>query len=53
MRFAPNNYLFIPGTGTIDDVGYSKGKYHSINVPLRDGIRDPEFVALMYRYRIQ
>lgn len=40
---------FFPGTGSLDDIGYNRGKYYSINVPLLDGIKDPEFVALMYR----
>ena len=39
----------ILGTGSIEDIGLGKGKYYSVNVPLLDGIRDPEYVALMYR----
>ncbi|ODV82165.1 histone deacetylase RPD3 [Suhomyces tanzawaensis NRRL Y-17324] len=31
---------FFPGTGNLNDIGLGKGKYHSVNVPLRDGIDD-------------
>lgn len=34
---------FFPGTGDIRDVGYGKGKYYSVNVPLRDGIDDASY----------
>ena len=33
------NYFF-PGTGDMYEVGAEKGKYYSLNVPLRDGIDD-------------
>ncbi|KAI7749735.1 hypothetical protein M8C21_015590, partial [Ambrosia artemisiifolia] len=31
---------YFHGTGDIRDIGYSKGKYYSLNVPLDDGIDD-------------
>lgn len=31
---------FFPGTGSIDSVGEGVGKYFSVNVPLRKGMRD-------------
>ncbi|WZN67211.1 histone deacetylase [Chloropicon roscoffensis] len=34
---------FFPGTGDVKDVGEKKGKYCSVNVPLRDGIDDVTF----------
>lgn len=34
---------YFPGTGTIDDIGYSKGKYYAANVPLKDGIDDETY----------
>jgi len=34
---------FFPGTGDARDVGVKGGKYHSINVPLRDGINDEAY----------
>ena len=33
------NYFF-PGTGDMYEIGAEKGKYYSLNVPLRDGIDD-------------
>ena len=37
---------FFPGTGEISDVGERNGKYYSVNVPLKDGILDDDFVRL-------
>lgn len=37
---------FFPGTGDIRDVGYGKGKYYSVNVPLRDGIDDESYSSI-------
>ncbi|CEG73086.1 Putative Histone deacetylase [Rhizopus microsporus] len=34
---------FFPGTGELKDVGVQKGKYYSVNVPLRDGIDDESY----------
>ena len=34
---------FFPGTGDVKDVGERRGKYCSLNVPLRDGIDDATF----------
>lgn len=34
---------FFPGTGELRDIGAGKGKYHAVNVPLRDGIDDATF----------
>lgn len=31
---------FFPGTGSYDDIGFEKGKYHSVNFPLSEGIDD-------------
>ena len=31
---------FFPGTGNYDDIGFEKGKYHSVNFPLSEGIDD-------------
>eukprot|EP01102_Stenamoeba_stenopodia_P006339 TRINITY_DN1739_c0_g6_i1.p1 TRINITY_DN1739_c0_g6~~TRINITY_DN1739_c0_g6_i1.p1 ORF type:complete len:269 (-),score=62.74 TRINITY_DN1739_c0_g6_i1:658-1464(-) len=39
-----NNYF--PGTGDSSEIGAKKGKYYSINVPLRDGIDDKNYVSL-------
>nr|GMD90759.1 histone deacetylase 19-like [Ipomoea batatas] len=37
---------YFPGTGDIGDVGYGKGKYYSLNVPLDDGIDDESYQML-------
>lgn len=37
---------YFPGTGHIKDVGYGKGKYYSLNVPLNDGIDDESYKNL-------
>lgn len=37
---------FFPGTGEIGEVGVKRGKYSSINVPLRNGIDDAGYAYL-------
>ena len=37
---------FFPGTGHIDEIGHSLGKYFSLNIPLQDGIDNESYVAL-------
>ncbi len=37
---------FFPGTGDIRDVGHGRGKYYSVNVPLRDGIDDESYHSI-------
>jgi len=37
---------FFPGTGFAQDIGYGKGKYHSINVPLKSGIDDKSYCTI-------
>lgn len=37
------------GTGSHDDVGFGKGKYYSVNVPLKDGITDKPFIEIFSR----
>ena len=34
---------FFPGTGAIDDIGTSKGKHYTVNVPLKDGMDDDSY----------
>ncbi len=50
---------YFPGTGELRDIGIAKGKYYSVNFPLRDGIDDvsyesifePVIEAVMQYYR--
>ncbi len=37
---------YFPGTGSIEDIGYDKGKLYSLNVPLQDGIDDENYEQL-------
>ncbi|KAK4477791.1 hypothetical protein RD792_017053 [Penstemon davidsonii] len=37
---------YFPGTGDIRDIGYGKGKYYALNVPLDDGIDDESYQSL-------
>ncbi|GAQ90432.1 Histone deacetylase complex catalytic component RPD3 [Klebsormidium nitens] len=37
---------YFPGTGDVRDVGYGKGKYYALNVPLKDGIDDASYESL-------
>ncbi|KAJ7552424.1 hypothetical protein O6H91_06G054700 [Diphasiastrum complanatum] len=37
---------YFPGTGDLKDVGHGKGKYYSLNVPLKDGIDDESYQSL-------
>ncbi|KAL2553132.1 Histone deacetylase 19 [Forsythia ovata] len=37
---------YFPGTGDIRDIGFRKGKYYAVNVPLNDGIDDESYQSL-------
>tara|TARA_Y100000994_G_scaffold102528_1_gene84432 strand:- start:1099 stop:2292 length:1194 start_codon:yes stop_codon:yes gene_type:complete len=37
---------YFPGTGHLQDVGQHRGKYYSVNVPLKDGIDDETYEHL-------
>jgi histone deacetylase 1/2 len=37
---------FFPGTGALTDIGEHRGRYYSLNVPLKDGASDATFHAL-------
>lgn len=38
--------VFFPGTGKIQDTGAKDGRYHSLNVPLKEGIDDDKYIRL-------
>ena len=48
MTFSIHKYEsgFFPGSGSIKEIGFGKGKYFSINLPLHDGIQDESFIAV-------
>ncbi|KAL0280656.1 UNVERIFIED_CONTAM: hypothetical protein PYX00_001882 [Menopon gallinae] len=37
---------FYPSTGSVDDIGLGNGKYHTVNVPLKDGITDAVYIRI-------
>ncbi|KAG4301205.1 hypothetical protein PCK1_002515 [Pneumocystis canis] len=37
---------YFPGTGSIEDIGIGKGKYYSVNIPLKDGIDDESYESV-------
>lgn len=46
VSFHKYGNMFFPGTGDLDEVGARDGKYYSINVPLKDGIDDDNYLRL-------
>lgn len=44
-----NNYSPLAGTGSCSDVGEGKGKYYTVNIPLKDGITDKPFIQIFSR----
>jgi len=37
---------YFPGTGTIEDVGHGKGRFYTLNFPLKDGVTDETYVYI-------
>jgi histone deacetylase 3 len=35
---------FFPMTGDLGEIGYDRGRYYTVNVPLKDGISDDQYV---------
>ncbi|ORX94687.1 histone deacetylase-3 [Basidiobolus meristosporus CBS 931.73] len=46
VSFHKYNGDFFPGTGHIDEIGSTLGKYFALNVPLKDGIDDQSYTWL-------
>lgn len=40
---------FYPLSGSLDDIGIDKGKYYTVNVPLKEGITDDKYITLFHR----
>ena len=40
---------FYPGTGATADVGFGKGRFHSVNVPFREGVKDEQYKSVFER----
>jgi len=37
---------YFPGTGKIEDVGHGKGRFYTLNFPLKDGVTDDTYVYI-------
>lgn len=42
-KYSPH---FFPGTGHAGETGHKEGKYYSVNVPLKDGIDDANYLRM-------
>eukprot|EP00794_Sanderia_malayensis_P000277 gene277-901_t len=40
---------YFPGTGALSDIGKGRGLYHTVNVPLKDGINDKQYCDVFSR----
>ena len=43
---------YFPGSGNISDVGKGKGRYYSLNIPLKEGMDDAGYSYIFERYEI-
>ena len=41
---------YFPGTGKITDVGHGKGRFYTLNFPLKDGVTDETYVYIFQKY---
>lgn len=46
LFFSTHQYPYYPGTGSIDEAGSGKGKGYTVNVPLRPGAGNEEFIRI-------
>jgi len=46
MFISLHQYPFYPGTGAADEIGLEKGKYTTVNYPLKMGAGDKEFIDI-------
>jgi acetoin utilization deacetylase AcuC-like enzyme len=49
LYFSTHQYPYYPGTGGIEEIGCGQGEGYTINVPLRGGARDEDFVKIFRR----
>jgi len=40
---------FYPTSGSLDDIGIDKGKYYTVNVPLKEGINDDKYITMFQK----
>jgi len=46
LYFSTHQYPYYPGTGSINEVGEGEGKGYTINIPLRPGAGDEEYITI-------
>ncbi|KAJ3218882.1 Histone deacetylase 8 [Clydaea vesicula] len=46
LSFHRFDAAFYPGSGSLDDVGLGKGKFHNLNIPLKKGLKSELFLKL-------
>jgi len=44
---------FFPGTGDLKDIGAGRGRYYSVNVPLKDGVTDDSYQSIFVPVRLR
>jgi len=49
LYVSTHQYPYYPGTGAVDEVGGGQGVSFTVNIPLRAGSGDPEFVEVFTR----
>ncbi|KAL6056614.1 Histone deacetylase 8 [Balamuthia mandrillaris] len=46
LSFHHHSAGYFPGTGSLDDIGNGRGKYYSLNIPLKEGLTSDRYVQL-------
>ena len=49
LYFSTHQYPAYPGTGALEEVGRGEGRGYTVNVPLRGGIDDAQYIRLFRR----
>ena len=50
LSFHKHEAGFYPGTGDVKDIGIGKGRYYTINVPLKEGMNNSAYHYLFEWY---
>jgi acetoin utilization deacetylase AcuC-like enzyme len=49
LYFSTHQYPFYPGTGAMDEIGRGSGEGYTVNVPLRGGAGDSDYIKIFRR----
>jgi acetoin utilization deacetylase AcuC-like enzyme len=49
LYFSTHQYPYYPGTGDMDEIGQGKGEGYTVNVPLRGGAGDSDYIKIFRR----